>query len=69
MDPLITGSIEKLNIENNIHTALNLYPDAKNIIAISDNTLTGIGDRDQFYAEQEQFSNIIFKDINSSELN
>lgn len=51
MDPLITGSIEKLNIENNIHTALNLYPDAKNIIAISDNTLTGIGDRDQFYAE------------------
>lgn len=69
MDPIITGSIEKLNFENNIHTALNLYPDAKNIIAVSDNTLTGIGDREQFYAEQEQFSNIIFKDINSSELN
>ena len=67
-DPLITGILEKLSIEKNIELALSIYPDATRVIGILDNSITGEAERKNFYAHAEQFPDLEFSEINTSEL-
>ncbi len=67
-DPLITGILEKLSLQKNIELGLLLNPDAKNVVAILDNSITGEAERKRFYKEAEAFPELQFTEINSSEL-
>ncbi len=62
-----TGVVENAPLKENIELALQFNPDAKRVVAIVDNTLTGIGDRAQFYAIESQFPQLRFSHINGSE--
>lgn len=68
-DPLVTGVIECGSYEENIDFALTIQPDAKRIVAIVDDTVTGIGEQQQFFAQQEAYPQLSFEVINSSLLN
>lgn len=68
-DPLITGVIEKLSIENNIDLGLTLYPEAKKVVAILDDSITGEAERKSFYRCAEKYPDLEFSEINASELN
>ncbi len=67
-DPLITGVIEKLSVEKNIDFAKRLLPDAKKVVAILDDTVTGEAERKRFFSYQDQYPDLKFSEINSSEL-
>lgn len=67
-DPLITGVIEKLSVEKNIVFAKTLLPDAKKVVAILDDSVTGRTIREQFFACEEKFPELTFSEINASEL-
>ena len=66
-DPLITGVIEKLSVEKNIVFAKTLLPDAKKVVAILDDSVTGRTIREQFFACEEKFPELTFSEINASE--
>lgn len=66
-DPYITGVIEETSLKDNIELALKFNPDASKIIAIVDNTTTGIGDQAQFYANETLFPNLAFSTLISSD--
>lgn len=66
-NPYITGIVEELSIKDNIRLGLNLIKDAKRIVAIVDDTLTGIGDKSQFYSLEKEFPELKFEDINISQ--
>lgn len=63
----ITGVVEETSIKENIELGMKFIEDAKNIVAIVDNTLTGRGNKEQFYSYREQFKELTFTDINVSE--
>lgn len=63
----MTGIIEKISLKENIEIALRFNKYAKEVVAIVDNTLTGIGDREQFYSIENSFKELKFNDINVSE--
>lgn len=63
----ITGVIEEHFIEDNIELGLRLNKSAKNIVAIVDSTLTGIGDRNQFYDFEDNYKELNFFHIDSQE--
>lgn len=67
-DPLITGVLEKLLLKENIDLGLRLYPDAKKVVAVLDNSITGEAERKAFYACAEHYPQLEFMEINSSEL-
>ncbi len=62
-----SGIIEKAPLDKNIELALTFNPKARKVIGIVDNTLTGLGDIQQFYALVPLFPDLIFETINSSE--
>lgn len=64
----ITGVVEKMSYRDNIDFALTLYPKATKVAAILDDTVTGIGDKKQFFSEKEHYPNLTFEEINSSKL-
>lgn len=66
-NPYITGIVEKMSIKDNIELALKFNPNATRVIAFVDNTFTGIGDRKQFYQNEELFPSLTFDSINTSE--
>lgn len=66
-DPLVTGVVEELSLEENIELALQLCPETKKIIAILDDSLTGQAEREIFYNTQEQYPDLTFGEINVSE--
>lgn len=66
--PLITGVIEILSFEKNIELAKIFYPDAKKVTAILDDTITGEANRKLLYAQQEQYPELEFSEINTSQL-
>lgn len=66
--PLVTGVMEMLSFEKNIELAKTFYPDAKKVVAILDNTVTGEANRKFFYAQQEEHPELEFSEINTSEL-
>lgn len=65
-DPLITGVIEKLSLEKNIDLGLMLIPDAKKVVAVLDNSLTGEAERKRFYSYEDRYPNLEFTEINAS---
>jgi len=67
-DPLITGVIEKLSVEKNIDFAKRLLPNAKKVVAILDDTVTGEAERKRFFSYQDQYPDLKFSEIDSSEL-
>ncbi len=67
-DPLITGMVEFFGYNDTIALAKKLYPKADKIIGISDNSESGKGCTDRFMAEQENYPELEFDLINTSEL-
>lgn len=65
-DPLITGIIEKLSVEKNIDFARTLIPDAKKVIAILDDTVTGEAERKRFFSYQDKYPELEFSEIDAS---
>ncbi len=67
-DPLITGVLEQLSFEKNINFAKTLYPNAKRVVSILDNSVTGEAERKSFYKNAENYPDLDFSEINTSEL-
>lgn len=67
-DPFITGVVEKLSVEKNIDLGLQIIPDAKRVIAILDDSITGEAERKRFYKYAEQYPDLEFGEINTSKL-
>lgn len=67
-NPFISGVIEKLSVEKNIELGLLINPDAKRVVAILDNSITGEAERKRFYKYAEQYPNLEFDEINTSEM-
>lgn len=65
----MTGIIEEMYLEDNINLAISFQPNAKKVVAIVDDTYTGIGDAIQFYQTAKYFPELKFEDINTSQLN
>jgi diguanylate cyclase (GGDEF)-like protein len=66
-NPYITGIIEEINLKDTVDIAARFQPYAGNIIALYDNTLTGIGDQKQFFALRNSYPKYNFSGINSSD--
>lgn len=65
-DPLITGIVEQLSYEDNIEFAKKIIPHASSLVAICDDTVTGEGERKQFYTNVDKYSKLNFREINAS---
>ena len=65
-DPLTTGVVEQISYSTNMALALQINPTAKKVVAILDDTVTGEGERAQFYAQAEQYPQLEFGEINVS---
>ncbi len=65
-DPYITGVLEKLSVEKNIELGLAINPNAKKVVAILDDTITGEAERKRFYSYEDQYPNLTFSEINCS---
>ncbi|MEN1761303.1 ABC transporter substrate binding protein [Anoxynatronum sibiricum] len=66
-NPMITGVVEVFSLVETIEMAHQFHPEATRVVAIVDNTLTGQGDRDQFYQAASALPILIFEDLNASE--
>ena len=66
-NPLVSGILVERGYAENIELALSFHPTAKKVVAIFDNTTTGLIERENFYACQEQFPELEFLEINASE--
>ena len=64
----ISGVIEPPPFSDTIKLAQDLYPNATQVVAILDDTLTGIGEQNQYYALQDDFPDLKFQEINASKL-
>ncbi len=62
------GLVEEINVKENINIALKFYPDATNVVAIVDDSVSGQADLVTFYAAADAFPKLTFSDINTSEL-
>ena len=67
-NPLVTGVIESFSYKENIEFALKIQPEAKHILAIVDDTVTGEGEQQQFYAQEKEYAQLDFDVINGSRL-
>lgn len=63
----ITGIFEELYIDENINIGLSINNDANTVVAIVDDSITGIGDKKQFNHASKNFENLDFILINASE--
>jgi diguanylate cyclase (GGDEF)-like protein len=66
-NPYITGIYEEISLKDNIELALKFNPKATKIIAFVDATYTGVGDINQFMEHKEEFPNLQFETINTSD--
>ncbi len=64
----ITGVLEKLSVEKNIELGLRINPNAKKVVAILDDSVTGQAERKRFYSYADQYPELEFGEINTSEL-
>ena len=62
-----TGVLEKLSVEKNIELGLMINPNAKKVVAILDDSLTGEAERKRFYSYADQYPDLEFSEINTSE--
>lgn len=67
-DPLITGVVEQISYADNLDLALRITPDAARVVALLDDTMTGRGERVQFYAQAKAYPELEFSEINASRL-
>lgn len=67
-DPMITGVIEKISYETNIDFAMQMNPNAKKIVAVVDDTVTGKGEQQQFYQQEALYPQLEFSVLNASEM-
>lgn len=67
-NPLITGFTEQFDVEKTIEIAEVFQPNATRVVALVDDTLTGVGDKDSFLKLASNFPQFEFETINSSEL-
>lgn len=67
-DPLVTGIVEKLSVEENIDLALQLMPDATKVVAVLDDTVTGEAERKRFYSVADKYPELEFDELNASKL-
>ncbi len=65
-NPYITGYIEYNCIEENLSMCTEAYPDAKTIVAIVDDTLTGQEDAKTFLSYQEKYPDLQLELLNYS---
>jgi PAS domain-containing protein len=65
-DPLMAGVVEKFPISETISLAQRFYPDAVNIVAISDDSESGKGSTAQFLSCHDEFLSLDFQVINTS---
>ncbi len=66
-DKYITGIVEEIYLKENIELGRKINKNAVRVVAIVDDTLTGRGDREQFYSNREYFKDLIFEEINVSD--
>ncbi len=67
-NPNITGIMEiSDSLRETIEIAYELYPNAKNVAAIVDDTLTGQGDQKQFLSQASNFPSLEFNLLNVSD--
>ena len=64
----ITGVVESLSYKNTIKAASKIIPNAKKIVAILDDTVTGMGERIQYYKYKNIYPQYEFDEINASKL-
>lgn len=62
----ITGLIEAISLKETIETAQKSNKNASRVVAIVDNTITGIGDTEQFYNIKSGFRDLSFQEVNVS---
>lgn len=65
-DPLVTGVIEQFSYEENLNFAKKIQPNADKVVAIVDDTVTGIGEQQQFFAQEKNHPELAFDVINGS---
>ena len=63
-----TGIIETLDIKDNIDLALNIFPDTREIVFLSDGTSTGLGTRQMAWEVEPKYSNVHFTYLNGETL-
>lgn len=68
-NPLITGTLEKYYMEETLQAALKMRPRTSKVVAIYDNTSTGLGDYADFRKLIPDHPELEFSAINTSELN
>ncbi|WKY44059.1 hypothetical protein Q5O14_15755 [Eubacteriaceae bacterium ES2] len=66
-NPLMTGVYEKAALKDNIDLALEMIPQATQVVGIVDGTVTGIGDGKQFTDVQEVYPDLTFTLLWSSD--
>ncbi len=66
LNPNVTGIVEELSIKDTIDVILDIYPNTKEIIAISDNTTTSKIDLENFLNFQKKYPNITLSYIDLS---
>ncbi|MBU3113994.1 EAL domain-containing protein [Clostridium lacusfryxellense] len=66
-DTNITGVIEAFSLAETIQIAQKFNEKATKVLAIIDDTITGKGDKEQFYQTQKNFKTLSFRDLNASE--
>ena len=65
-NPWITGVIERFSYKDNLDFAMKVQPNADKIVAIVDNTVTGIGEQKQFFEQEQLYPQLSFDVINAS---
>lgn len=63
---LITGVVEKFSYKNNLDLAISLCPKANKIACIVDDTITGLGEKKQFYANEKDYPDFKFEEFSGS---
>lgn len=66
-NPMITGVLERLSVEKNIELGLMLNPNAKRVVAILDDTITGQAERKRYYKCADQYPDLEFTELNVSQ--
>lgn len=67
-DEWITGITETFSMDQTIELAYRMYPDATQVVAVTDETLSGKGSTAQYYGCQQQFPELEFTELNCSAL-
>jgi|GEM_PF-2478526 len=65
-NPYITGAVEKFYLSDTVDAAAKFQPGARTIIAIYDDTQTGMGDQKQFWGLEKQYHSYAFEGIDFS---